>query len=118
MARIFIATLSTCFLLTCTAANAASPLACNAAIEAEGTATRVEGSDDFQKYNGHVPGDLARLRAISAWQGRVADLCPGYSAVWRRATNANVECDSGMGHDTCTATGTPRRKVLSWLLSH
>ena len=99
-------------------ANAASGTACDAIISAEGRATHVEGSADFEKYNGHPPADLAQRRAISAWQSRVADLCPGYSAVWRRATNANVDCDAGMGHENCTASGQPRRKILSWLLPH
>ena len=57
-------------------ANAASGTACDRIVSAEGRATNVEGSDDFKKYNGHVPANLARLRAISAWQGRVADQFP------------------------------------------
>jgi hypothetical protein len=30
--------------------------------------------------------------------------------------NAHVECDNGMGHEYCTATATPRRKLFSWFL--
>ena len=90
---------------------------CGGSITAEGRATRVGGSDDFERYNGHVPADLASRRAISAWQSYVADHCPGYSAVWRRALVKDVECDSGMGHENCTAIASPRRKLFSWLLS-
>ena len=97
-------------------ANAASGTACDAILSAGGRATRVEGSADFEKYNGHVPDNLAHLRAISAWQSRVADLCPGYSANWRRATNTNVDCDAGMGHENCLASAQPRRKFFSWIL--
>jgi hypothetical protein len=99
-------------------ANAASGAACDAIISAQGRATRVEGSDDFIRFNRHVPADLAQRRAISAWQSYVADHCPGYSAIWRRATNTHVDCDSGMGHDDCMATGQPRRKLFSWFLPH
>ena len=117
MNRILSAALATSLLIASLpfGANAAND-PCGRALSAEGRATRVEGSSDFKRYNGHVPADLARLRAISAWQGRVADLCPRYSAIWRRAVNAHVDCDAGMGHDTCIATATPRRKLLSWIL--
>ena len=117
MKQIFAAALASSLLIASLpfAATAADD-ACGQALSAEGRATRVEGSSDFNKYNGHVPADLARLRAISAWQGRVADLCPRSSAVWRRALNARVDCDAGMGHDTCIATAAPRRKLLSWIL--
>jgi hypothetical protein len=117
MKPMFAAALAAALLVPATAAKAANS-ACGVALSAEGKSTRVEGSDDYNHYNGHVPADLARLRAISAWQGRVADSCPGYSAVWRRAFNARVDCDSGMGHDYCTATATPRRKLFSWFLPH
>ncbi len=99
-----------------TSAHAASGTACDAILSAEGRATRVEGSADFEKYNGHVPGNLAQLRAISAWQSSVADHCPGYSANWRRATNTNIDCDAGMGHDNCMASAQPRRKFFTWFL--
>jgi hypothetical protein len=47
------------------AANAAGS-ACGVALSAEGKSTHVEGSDDYKHYNGHVPANVARLRAISA----------------------------------------------------
>jgi hypothetical protein len=115
MKPMFAAALAAAFLVPAATAKAANS-ACGVALSAEGKSTRVEGSDDYKHYNGHIPADLAQLRAISAWQGRVADTCPGYSAVWRRAFNARVDCDSGMGHDYCTATATPRRKLFSWFL--
>jgi hypothetical protein len=99
-------------------ANPADFYECGDMISVTGTSAEVEGSDDFKKYNGHVPADLAKLRAISGWQGAVADHCPEYSAVWRRATEKSIECDASSGHQHCTATAIPRRKILSWLLSY
>lgn len=118
MTRIFSTALIAGFLIAgCAApASAASGSACDTIISAEGRSSHIEGSADFEKYNGHVPANLAQLRAISAWQSHVADICPGYSAVWRRANNAHVDCDAGMGHENCLATAQPRRKILSWLL--
>jgi hypothetical protein len=99
-------------------ANPADYYECGDMISVTGTSTQVEGSGDFKKYNGHVPADLAKLRAISGWQGAVADHCPEYSAVWRRATEKSITCDASAGHQHCTATGIPRRKILSWLHSY
>lgn len=94
----------------------AAKSACGGVVSAEGRATRVEGSDDFRRFNGHVPADLARLRAISAWQGKIADTCPRHSAIWRRALNPSVDCDAGMSKDWCIATASPRRKLFSRFL--
>ena len=100
------------------AAGPADDYECGDMIAVTGTSTHVEGSDDFKKYNGRVPADLAKLRAISGWQGAVADHCPQYSAVWHRATEKSITCEASAGHEHCTATAIPRRKILSWFLPH
>jgi hypothetical protein len=88
---------------------------CGDMLSVEGTSSNVEGSDDFKKYNGHPPADLAKLRAISTWQGIIAEQCPHDSAIWRRAKEKSVECEGSAGHEHCTATAIPGRKILSWL---
>jgi hypothetical protein len=97
-------------------ASNASNGACSAAISADGVSAHVEGSADFERYHGHVPEGLAKSRAIAAWQQKVASDCAGFSAKWWRAKAASVECDAGMGHDYCTATAVPARKLLGFLL--
>jgi hypothetical protein len=96
-------------------ANPADYYECGDMIAVEGKSTNVEGSADVKKYNGHVPENLAELRAISGWQSAVADHCPEFSAIWRRATEKSITCDAGAGHVTCTATAIPREKILSKL---
>ena len=101
--------------LTQAAANPADYYECGDMIAVQGQSTNVDGSADFKKYNGHVPKNLAELRAISGWQSAVADHCPQYSAVWRRAEEKSITCDAGEGRQICTATAVPRQKILSKL---
>jgi hypothetical protein len=96
-------------------ANPADYYECGDMIAVEGQSTGVEGSADFKKYNGHVPENLAELRAISGWQSAVADHCPEFSAIWRRAEEKSINCDAGVGHVTCTATAIPAQKILTKL---
>jgi hypothetical protein len=91
--------------------------ACNTIISAEGKSTFVEGSDDFETYNGRVPPDLAQRRAIAAWQSKVASACPSYSVRWWRSVARKIDCDSGMGKSICTVSAAPAPKLFSfsWL---
>ncbi len=97
-------------------ANPADFYECGDMISVEGKSSNVEGSADFKKYNGRVPENLAELRAISSWQSAIADHCPEFSAVWRRAEEKSITCDAGAGHQICTATAIPRQKILSRIL--
>ncbi len=117
MSRLFkTVSLAALLMATASAASAASATACNTILSAEGRASHVEGSADFIEYNRHVPDDLAKRRAISAWQGRVAELCPRYSAAWRRALKTRIDCDAGAGRVWCMASAQPGRKISSWFL--
>ena len=88
---------------------------CSATIAGEGTASNVEGSNDWNHFHGKVPPGLARRRAIDKWQAEVSSSCPRYVAKWWRARGQHIECDAGAGHQVCTATATPVRKLFSWL---
>lgn len=93
-------------------ASNAADVDCRATISADGVSAHIEGSADFEQYRGKVPDGLAKARAIAAWQGKVTASCPGYSSKWWRAKAAQVDCDSGMGHQSCTATASPVRKLF------
>lgn len=86
---------------------------CRGAISVQGVAAFVDGSADFEHYQGKVPAGLARGRAIAAWQKLVANACPGYSNKWWRAKAATVTCEGATGHEYCAATATPVRKLFT-----
>ena len=93
MKLILCAALAATLLLPGTAAIAKSGAAhCTMPISGEGTATRVEGSDDFTAYHGHVPDNLAKNRAIRNWQALVGKQCRGYSTYWWRAISKSINC--------------------------
>ena len=113
LAIAFAATLCT------TAAHAnSSNVECNTIISALGVSTHVEGSADFETYKGKLPPDLAKNRAITAWQSKVETACPNYSKRWWRALARNVDCEGGMGKEVCTVSAAPAVKLFkfSWLL--
>lgn len=115
----YVATAALIYALAASApASNASDVDCSAQISAAGVSTHVEGSNDFATYHGKVPSGLAKRRAIAAWQGTVTANCPMSSAKWWRAKAANVECEGAMGHDYCTASATPARKLMSLLSRH
>ena len=104
--------------LTLPAKASEAATACNTIISAEGKSIHVEGSDDFEKYQGRVPPDLAQRRAIAAWQSKVASACPAYSVRWWRSVARTIDCQSGMGKSICKVSAAPAPKLfsLSWLL--
>ena len=89
---------------------------CRVAIAAEGVTSTVEGSADWQKYKGQIPPGLAKRRAIDNWEKIVARNCPQSSARWWRSRAKDVTCEGAAGHEVCTATATPARKLLGWLM--
>lgn len=99
-------------------AQEATRVSCEAAVSAVGVSTHVEGGRDFERYKGQVPPGLARARAIENWSLQVSHACPNHSARWWRARGARVECEGSMGHEYCTATAQPSRKLLSYLLAY
>ena len=101
-------------LLSAGAALANDPT-CSQKIEARGVSSHVEGGQDFEHYKGQVPPGLAKRRAIQSWQLKVTTYCPSFSNKWWRARTAQVECDTGLGHERCLASAAPARKLLSVL---
>lgn len=93
-------------------------LLCNSTITAVGVSSYTEGGRDFERYKGQVPPGLARARAIENWSLQISNGCPAYSARWWRARAARVDCEGTTGHEYCTATAQPARKLLSYLLSY
>lgn len=91
---------------------------CESNIVAVGVSSHVEGGLDFERYEGQVPPGLARARAIENWSLQIANACPAYSARWWRARAARVDCEGTLGHENCTATARPARKLLSYLLPY
>jgi hypothetical protein len=92
------------------ASSAAEPV-CNAAIIAQGASAHVEGSEDWKRFNGKIPDGLAKHRAIEAWEQAIAGKCPSFSTHWSRALGQHVECEGAMGHEYCTASAVPARKL-------
>lgn len=88
---------------------------CGDKIEARGVSSHVEGGQDFERYKGQVAPGLAKRRAIQSWQLKVSTYCPSFSNKWWRARTAQVECDTGLGHERCLASAAPARKLLSVL---
>lgn len=99
------------------AADTAS-VQCDSFVSATGVSSHVEGGRDFERYNGQVPPGLARKRAIENWQLQIAHACPAYSMRWWRARAARVDCEGTPGHEYCTATARPARKLLSYLMPY
>lgn len=122
MTRIFIATIAAATVAAGMIAASASAFAehydvnCGTIIEGKGVSSRVEGSDDWNHYRGKIPPGLAKRRAIVEWESIVAQSCQGYSAKWWRSKAKNVECDNGAGHEYCSATAVPGRKLFGWLI--
>lgn len=98
--------------------TAALAVSCESIVSAVGVSSHTEGGRDFERYKGQVPPGLARARAIENWTLQVSNACPAYSARWWRARAARVDCEGTMGHEYCTATAQPARKLLSYLLSY
>ena len=92
-----------------------NPVQCNGTVSATGVSSHVEGGRDFERYEGQVPPGLARQRAIENWQLQISHACPDYSMRWWRARAARVDCEGTPGHEYCTATARPARKLLSYL---
>ena len=120
---IFIAAIATALLSASTAKagdtggdNEAFDVNCRVAIAAEGASTNVEGSNDWKKYKGILPPGLAKRRAIDNWEAIVTRNCPQYSARWWRSRSKDVSCEGAAGHEYCTATATPARKLLGFLM--
>lgn len=99
-------------------ADERSTLRCDTAVSAVGVSSHVEGGRDFERYKGQVPPGIARLRAIENWTLQVSNACPAYSARWWRARAARVDCEGTPGHEYCTATAQPARKLLSYLMPY
>ena len=117
MTRIFIATIAAALMAASAGALAADyDVNCGTIIEGTGVSSRVEGSDDWNHYRGKIPPGLAKRRAIVTWEQVVAQSCRGYSAKWWRSKAKNIECDSGAGHEYCSATAVPGRKLFGWLI--
>ena len=95
-----------------------TPITCDNFVSATGVSSHVEGGRDFERYKGQVPPGLARLRAIENWQLQITHACPAYSMRWWRARAARVECEGTPGHEYCTATARPARKLLSYLMPY
>ena len=89
---------------------------CRVAISAEGATSNVDGSADWKKYKGQIPQGLAKRRAIDNWEAIVSTNCPQYSARWWRSRSKDVSCEGAAGHEYCTATATPARKLLGFLM--
>lgn len=117
MTRIFIATIIAGWM--CASASAWAEdydVNCGTMIEGKGASIRVEGSDDWNHYHGKIPPGLAKRRAIVNWESIVAASCQGHSAKWWRSKAKNVECDNGAGHEHCSATAVPGKKLFGWLI--
>lgn len=95
-----------------------STVRCEETVTAVGVSSHTEGGRDFERYKGQVPPGLARARAIDNWTLQISNACPAYSARWWRARAARVDCEGTAGHEYCTATAQPARKLLSYLLPY
>lgn len=102
-------------IMTTTGAAHASPASCGDAITAKGVATFVEGSGDWTHYKGRIPPGLAKRRAIDNWQANVKTLCPHDNPRWWISRAKNLECEGAAGHEICTATAIPARKLIHLL---
>lgn len=89
---------------------------CNVIIAGTGRVTHVEGSHDWTYYGGKIPPGLARRRAIDNWEATVAANCPRHVTKWWRSKSKDIECDAGAGHEYCTATAVPGKKLFGWLI--
>jgi len=87
----------------------AQPRACNSSISASARATNGLNLVPPQTYDTQ---ELARSRAIAAWQGTVAARCPRRSSPWRRAKGRKVDCDGYAGGISCEVSATPARRLL------
>lgn len=96
-----------------TTAASANTMKCDALVAATASSSHVDGGRDFERHKGQVPPGIAKARAIEAWKSKVSTYCPGHSNKWWRARTTSVVCDGGMGHEYCTASATPARKLLS-----
>ncbi len=91
---------------------------CESTLAAVGVSSHVEGGRDFERYKGQVPPGLARARAVENWALQVSNACPAHSARWWRARAARIDCEGTPGHEYCTATAQPARKLLSYLMPY
>jgi len=91
---------------------------CDDFVSATGVSSHVEGGRGFERYKDQVPPGLARSRAIENWQIQISNACPAHSMRWWRARAARVDCEGTPGHESCTATARPARKLLSYLMPY
>ena len=102
----------TCAGLSVVTEPAAAQSSCLNTITGKGRSSTVLGSADFTQYNGRVPRNLARKRAIEDWQAKTSLQCPRLSPSWLRASIKSVRCDGSAGHTDCVARARPARRLL------
>jgi hypothetical protein len=93
-------------------APAAAQAACLNMMTGKGRSSTVLGSADYTLYQGRVPRDLARKRAIEDWQAKTSLRCPRLSPSWLRASIKKMQCEGSVGHTDCTARARPARRLL------
>ena len=95
-----------------TAVPASAQATCLSMMTGKGRSSTVLGSADYTQFQGRVPRDLARKRAIEDWQAKTSLRCPRLSPSWFRASIKTMQCEGSTGHTDCTARARPARRLL------
>ncbi len=93
-------------------APASAQATCLTMITGKGRHSTAPGSADYTQYQGRVPRDLARKRAIEDWQAKTSLRCPRLSPSWLRASIKTMQCEGTAGHTDCNARARPARRLL------